>query len=114
MDLKNIFNDKFIGEIKNADIKYEYKSNSCSDDFYLTIKLKENKIVDIKYYVYGCIGLMSGLFYTCELIINKEIKDIIKLTEKDILDYIGDYPEERKDCILKMFSLFPKIFVDFV
>lgn len=117
MDIKfreKIFNNKYIGTIKNSTIIYEYKSKQCSDNFKIFIKIKDNKIIDIKYQIFGCIGLMAGCFQTCDLIINKTISEVFELKEEDILKDIGVYPEEKKYCILKLFNLFNEIFVDFV
>lgn len=117
MDLKfreKIFNDKYIGKIKDATITYEYESNQCSDNFKVFIKIKDNKVIDIKYYIFGCIGLMAGCYQTCDLIINKNIEEIFALKKENILNEIGEYPEEKEDCILKMYTLLPVIFSKFV
>lgn len=101
---KCIFDYSNIGKIKNADIEYEYKSKSCSDNFKIYIKLdnKKEKVLDVKYEIFGCVAIMAGSSVTCKLIKNKTIKEILTLKDIDILSNFDEYPDERLDCILKM------------
>lgn len=104
---KYMFLMDFIGKIKNADIVYEYKSNSCSDNFTLYIKLDDDKetIQDIKYQIFGCPGLMAGCSSCCSLVLWRDVKKIKSIEDNDIFRILGDFPEEYKKCSLTMLNV---------
>ena len=94
-----------IGTIKNPTIIYEYKSSSCGDTFLLHLLIKNEKIIDVKYKIYGCPGIMCGCAVTSEYIKNLNIKDILNIEEKEILNYLENLPDDYKKCSLTMLKI---------
>lgn len=104
---KHIFLDKHIGQIKNPDIIYEYKSKTCGDNLRITIKLSKDKskIEDIKYFIFGCPGIMAGSAATAYLLKGKTIEEVKNISNEDVLSMLDGYPEEKIGCILKMLEI---------
>ena len=52
---------KFAGELKDADAVGEVGNVKCGDIMKVFIKVKDNKISDIKFLTYGCVAAMIAL-----------------------------------------------------
>ena len=76
----------------------EYFSDSCGDmyTYYLKIGPGE-RIEDISYFTTGC-GFGTA---TCSLLVElargKTIDEALAITDNDIMDALGGYPEKKKD-----------------
>lgn len=60
----------------NGYINYHNKSSSCIDDINFFIKIKDNQIVDAKFYGLGCAISTASTDIICEMIKNHDISFI--------------------------------------
>jgi NifU-like protein involved in Fe-S cluster formation len=84
--------------MENATASGEYFSDSCGDMYNFFLKIGPGAIIeDISYFTTGC-GFGTA---TCSLVVdlakNKTVDEAAALTEKDIEDQLGGYPEKKKD-----------------
>lgn len=84
--------------MENATASGEYFSDSCGDMYNFFLKIGPGAIIeDISYFTTGC-GFGTA---TCSLVVdlakNKTVAEASALTEKDIEDQLGGYPEKKKD-----------------
>jgi NifU-like protein involved in Fe-S cluster formation len=84
--------------MENATASGEYFSDSCGDMYNFFLKIGPGAIIeDISYFTTGC-GFGTA---TCSLVVdlakNKSVAQAAALTEKDIEDQLGGYPEKKKD-----------------
>jgi len=96
-------NPKNVGEIKNADGVGEVGNPICGDRMKVFIKVAKNKkgeeiIEDIKYQTFGCVAAISSSEALCELAKGKKIKDVLKITQSDIIKYLGKLPKIKFHC----------------
>jgi len=89
---------KHVGKIKNPDGKATEGNISCGDELTLYIKVKNNKIKDIKFSSFGCSAALASSDALCELAIGKTIKEAEKITAKDITKYLGGLPKIKFHC----------------
>ncbi|MHB8592367.1 MAG: iron-sulfur cluster assembly scaffold protein, partial [Vulcanimicrobiaceae bacterium] len=76
----------------------EYFSDSCGDMYNFFLKVGPGAIVeDISYFTTGC-GFGTA---TCSLVVDlvrgKTIDEAARLSEREIEDELGGYPEKKKD-----------------
>lgn len=91
-------NPKFAGEIKNPDAVGEVGNIRCGDIMRIYIKVKDNKIQDIKFKTYGCIAAIASSDYLCEITKGKTLEQAEKITSKDVIKKMGKVPGIKIHC----------------
>jgi len=76
----------------------EYFSDSCGDMYTFYLKVDgTGRIEDISYFTTGCgFGVATAAIVT-ELAKGKTVDEAAGITEADIENYLGGYPERKKD-----------------
>lgn len=111
--LKHFQNPKFVGEIKDADGIGEVGNVRCGDIMKVFIKVKDNKIEDIKFKTYGCVAAIAASDALCEMAKGKTIDEALKITDKKIADYLGNLPPIKLHCSVLGMSALRKAFEDY-
>ncbi len=96
--LNRFQNPKFAGEIKNPDAVGEVGNVKCGDIMKLFLKIKDNKITDIKFKTYGCVAAIASTDVLCELVKGKSLEQALKITSKDIVKKMGAVPSIKLHC----------------
>lgn len=91
-------NPKHVGEIKNPDGVGRVGNPTCGDMMDVYIKVKGNKINDIKFKTFGCIAAISSTEALCRIAKGKPIKEAQKISAKDIMNELGGLPGIKIHC----------------
>ncbi|MBR3269827.1 iron-sulfur cluster assembly scaffold protein [Candidatus Saccharibacteria bacterium] len=70
----------------------------CGDQMKMFIKVKNDKIVDLKWKTYGCASAIASTSALSELAKGKTLDEALKIDAKMIDDYLGNLPKHKFHC----------------
>ncbi|MEM2956478.1 MAG: iron-sulfur cluster assembly scaffold protein [Candidatus Pacearchaeota archaeon] len=102
--MKYFLHPKNIGEIKNADGIGKVGNPICGDIMYIYIKVgkrgKNEIIENIKFKTLGCAAAIATSSVVTELAKGKTLQKAIKITNKDVVKFLGGLPPIKRHCSL--------------
>jgi nitrogen fixation NifU-like protein len=96
--LEHFKNPKNMGEMENPDAEGTVGNPTCGDVMKIMLKIKDNKIVDIKFLTFGCAAAIATSSVLTTLAKGKTLDEAKKLTNKDVADALGDLPKLKFHC----------------
>ena len=96
--MDHFMNPRNVGEISNADGIGQIGDEGCGDIVKVWIKVKNEKLVDVKYKVSGCPAAIAVCSMMTELAIGKHVDDAIEITDERIAEALGGLPNHKFHC----------------
>jgi len=91
-------NPRNIGEIKDPDGFGKVGNPVCGDVMAIYIKVKNEKIADIKFKTYGCTAAIATSSVLTEMVKGKTIDEALKITRDDVANELGGLPAIKMHC----------------
>ncbi len=91
-------NPKNAGIMEDADAIGYAGSLACGDAITLFLKIKDNKVSKATFLAYGCGSAVASASILTEMVIGKNIEELEKITNKDIIDALNGLPAEKIHC----------------
>lgn len=70
----------------------------CGDQMKMYLKIENDKIVDVRWKTYGCASAIASTSALSELVKGKTLDEALKISAKDIDDYLGNLPKHKFHC----------------
>jgi len=86
------------GVIKNADAVGKVGNPSCGDVMKIYLKIKGNKIEDIKFETLGCAAAIAVSSALTDMVKGKTIEKALKVTKDMIVKDLGGLPPVKIHC----------------
>jgi nitrogen fixation NifU-like protein len=96
--LDHFRNPRNVGEIEDADGVGSVGNPVCGDMMSIYIKVKDDKIEDIKFRTFGCGAAIATTSMTTELAKGKTLDDAMTITRQDVADELGGLPPVKMHC----------------
>jgi nitrogen fixation NifU-like protein len=96
--MEHFRNPKNIGKIENPDGIGKVGNPTCGDIMELQIKVKNNKIEDIKFQTFGCAAAIASSSMITQLVKGKTLEEAKRLEYKDVIDELKGLPKIKIHC----------------
>ena len=87
-----------VGEIPDADGVGEVGNAKCGDIMKMYLKIKDDRIEDVKFEAFGCGSAIASSSMATELIKGKTIEEALAVTNKQVVDALGGLPAYKLHC----------------
>ncbi len=98
MVMEHFTNPRNVGEIEDADGIGEIGNAKCGDIMKMYIKVKDERISDVKFKTFGCGSAIATSSIATEMIMGKTIKEALKLSNKAVVEALGGLPQNKIHC----------------
>ncbi|MDD2531358.1 MAG: iron-sulfur cluster assembly scaffold protein [Candidatus ainarchaeum sp.] len=88
-------------EIKDFNGHGSVGNIKCGDLMEMWIKVKNNKIINVKWKTFGCASAIASTSMLSEMLLEKggmQLEKALKITGKDIMDRLGGLPAIKIHC----------------
>ncbi len=86
------------GVIEDADGIGEVGNPVCGDMMTFYIKVKDDRLVDVKFQTFGCVAAIAVSSMVSEMAKGKKLKEAQKITNKVVAETLGGLPQNKMHC----------------
>ncbi len=98
--LEHYQNPRNLGEIENADGVGMVGNPVCGDMMKITIKVRDDRIEDVKFKTFGCGAAIATTSIVTELIKGKMLEEALQVTNQDVVEALDGLPPVKVHCSL--------------
>lgn len=96
--MEHFRNPRNMGEIPEADGIGTVGNPVCGDLMTIYIKVKDNKIADVKFKTFGCGAAIATSSMITELAKGKTLEEALKITRGNVAESLGGLPPIKMHC----------------
>jgi len=111
--LEHFKNPRNMGEIKDADGTATIGNPVCGDIMRLFIKVKDNKIADIKFQTLGCGAAIASSSMLTTMVKGKSLAEVEKIEREDVAKELGGLPPVKIHCSVLAADALKKAIADY-
>jgi nitrogen fixation NifU-like protein len=91
-------NPRNVGEIANADGVGEIGNPVCGDMMTFYVKVRGNKLEDVKFKTFGCGAAIAVSSMVSEMAKGKTVDEAMKITNASVAEELGGLPANKMHC----------------
>jgi nitrogen fixation NifU-like protein len=96
--MEHFMHPRNVGEIEDADGVGEVGNPVCGDMMTFYIKVKDNRLVDIKFKTFGCGAAIAVSSIVSEMAMGKTLEEALKITPRLVADELEGLPKQKFHC----------------
>ncbi len=96
--MEHFSNPRNVGEIEDADGIGTVGNPVCGDLMTIYIKVKDNRIEDIKFKTFGCGAAIATSSMVTEMALGKTIEEALEITRNDVANELEGLPPVKMHC----------------
>ena len=96
--MEHFMNPRNVGEIENADGTGEVGNPVCGDMMTFYIKVKDDRIEDVKFKTFGCGAAIAVSSMVSELAKGRTLAEAMKITPESVADKLEGLPKQKLHC----------------
>jgi nitrogen fixation protein NifU and related proteins len=96
--MEHFANPRNVGEIKDADGIGKVGNPVCGDLMWIYIKVKDNRLEDIKFKTFGCGAAIATSSMVTEMAKGKTLEEALKITRNDVAEALDGLPPIKMHC----------------
>lgn len=96
--MEHFSNPQNVGEISDADGVGQVGNPVCGDLMKVTIKVKDNRLEDIRFLTFGCGAAIAVASMVSQMAKGKTIEEALKISNKDVAEQLGGLPGNKMHC----------------
>jgi len=96
--MEHFMNPRNVGEIENADGVGEEGNPVCGDMMTFYIKVKGNRLEDVKFKTFGCGAAIAVSSMVSEMAKGKTLEEAMKITPRSVADELEGLPKNKFHC----------------
>lgn len=91
-------NPQNVGEIEDYSGLGKVGNASCGDIMQITLKIKNDVIVDAKFKTFGCAAAIATSSTATQMVIGMTVDEALKLTNKAVVEKLEGLPPQKIHC----------------
>jgi nitrogen fixation protein NifU and related proteins len=96
--MDHFMNPRNVGEIKDADGVGEEGNPVCGDMMTMYIKVKDDRLEDIKFKTFGCGSAIAVSSIVSEMAKGMTLDEAMKLSPDKVVEELGGLPKQKLHC----------------
>ena len=96
--MEHFMNPRNVGEIENPDGVGQEGNPICGDMMAFYIKVKDNRLDDIKFKTFGCGAAIAVSSMVSEMAKGKTLEEAMKITPRSVADELEGLPQNKFHC----------------
>ncbi len=96
--MDHFFHPRNVGEIENPDGAGQVGNPVCGDVMRITLKIKDDKIEDIRFKTFGCGAAIASSSMCTEMIKGKSVDEALRLSNEAVAEALGGLPPAKQHC----------------
>ena len=96
--MEHFMHPRNVGEIENPDGVGEVGNPVCGDMMTFYIKVKDDKLEDVKFKTFGCGAAIAVSSMVSEMAIGKPLDEALKITPNSVAAALDGLPKQKHHC----------------
>jgi len=96
--MDHFMNPRNIGEIDDPDGVGEVGNPVCGDMMKFTIKVKDNRLEEVKFLTFGCGAAIAVSSMISEMARGKTLEEARQISNKQVAEELGGLPSNKMHC----------------
>ena len=96
--MEHFTNPRNVGEVRDPDGVGQVGNAVCGDIMKLSIKVEDDKIVDVRFMTFGCGAAIATSSMITEMVKGRTLDEALRISNKAVADALDGLPPAKMHC----------------